>query len=403
MPVSYKGVSAIALSAIAFMAVGCAAGGGISTHPHGGRHGPHPAVTVKPGHITGLVHGGQQPITGATVQMWAAGTTTGYGAGAIAVGSPVTTDSNGNFDLNPGGGGSAPCADGQLNYITATGGSSQGAGGTVNSAAALMLALPALCNKVITGGLSIVINEVTTVASVWALQQFMSINPPKHLRRRPAHGKLGLTPPMSSASPTPLLRSPSSSTSQRACRPTAPSPAPSPGTHCSNADLHHHHRPRRQSHLPRRGHPGGLHQYSQQQPRQHLANLLFALLRRQPPTAAAVFPLPTPSRQPMTSLRPPAASPSINTTGYNGATVPAGTSLNTPGAGARAFPLGCEWALQLCHLLRNSNSAISHPGLHPGFVHRAQLPHRLCHRREVERSRQQRPYLRPGDGRNRRG
>ena len=43
-----------------------------------------------------------------------------------------------------------------------------------------MLALPAPCNKVITGGLSIVINEVTTVASVWALQQFMSINPSKH-------------------------------------------------------------------------------------------------------------------------------------------------------------------------------------------------------------------------------
>ncbi len=172
----YKGVSAIALSAIAFMAIGCAAGGGISPTLTAGATGT-PAVTVKPGHITGLVHGGQQPITGATVQMWAAGTTTGYGAGATAVGSPVTTDSNGNFDLNPGGGGSSACANGQLNYITATGGSSQGAGGAVNSTAALMLALPAPCFKVITGGLSIVINEVTTVASVWALQQFMSITP----------------------------------------------------------------------------------------------------------------------------------------------------------------------------------------------------------------------------------
>ena len=172
----YKGVSAIALSAIAFAAVGCAAGGGISTALTAGA--PASTVTtfpVKPGHITGLVHGGQQPITGATVQMWAAGTTTGYGAGATAVGSPVTTDSNGNFDLNPGGGGSSPCGNGQLNYITATGGSSQGAGGAVNSTAALMLALPAPCFKVTTGGLSIVINEVTTVASVWALQQFMSI------------------------------------------------------------------------------------------------------------------------------------------------------------------------------------------------------------------------------------
>ena len=96
-----KGVSAIALSAIALVAVGCAAGAGISSTLTAGVPVPTGDVPVKPGHITGLVHGGQQPISGATVQMWAAGTTIGYGAGAIAVGSPVTTDSNGSFDLNP--------------------------------------------------------------------------------------------------------------------------------------------------------------------------------------------------------------------------------------------------------------------------------------------------------------
>lgn len=171
------GVSAIALSAIAFAAAGCAAGGNIS--PTATAPLPVPTVTAptaKPGHITGLVHGGQQPISGATIQMWVAGTNAGYGAGALPIGSTFTTDANGNFDLDTAQG-NAPCANGQLVYITATGGSSQGASGAVNTVAALMLALPSPCATVATGGLSVVINEVTTVASVWALQQFMSITP----------------------------------------------------------------------------------------------------------------------------------------------------------------------------------------------------------------------------------
>ena len=46
------------------------------------------ASTVK---ATGMVHGGQAPISGATIQLWSVGTT-GYGLGATAlIAATVTT------------------------------------------------------------------------------------------------------------------------------------------------------------------------------------------------------------------------------------------------------------------------------------------------------------------------
>jgi len=129
------------------------------------------APAVQPGHFAGIAHGGQQPVAGATVALWAAGTTVGYGQGATLV-ATTTTDANGGFNLDTTGT-TSPCTTGQYNYITITGGN-PGAG--TNSASALLLALPQPCNAN-TGGLYVMVNEPTTVASVWALQQFMSITP----------------------------------------------------------------------------------------------------------------------------------------------------------------------------------------------------------------------------------
>ncbi len=134
---------------------------------------PVVAPAARAGQITGVVHGGQSPIVGATVQLWVAGTSSGYGSGATKVGTSAPTDSNGIFNLNIGAGTVSQCTAGQFNYITSTGGD---AGAGNNSYAALMLALPQPCSST-TGGLSVVVNEVTTAASVWALQQFMTINP----------------------------------------------------------------------------------------------------------------------------------------------------------------------------------------------------------------------------------
>jgi hypothetical protein len=125
--------------------------------------------------ISGIVHGGRQPIIGATVKLWAAGNA-GYGSTTTSLQS-TTTDSNGNFSFHTGSGATYSCpsvsssTESQYIYITSSGG--QPTTGVTNSAAALMLAL-GNCSTVLAANPSVVVNEVTTVASMFALQQFFS-------------------------------------------------------------------------------------------------------------------------------------------------------------------------------------------------------------------------------------
>jgi hypothetical protein len=147
------------------------------------------APVAAPAGVTGSVYGGSQPISGATIQLWTVGTT-GYGTGATALipttgsyalgGAPncvasasqtcytsVLTTSTGSFTLA----GDFTCSPTtELVYLTATGGN-PGANGT-NSAISLMAALGP-CNG-ITSSTHVKIDEATTVASVYALAQFMS-------------------------------------------------------------------------------------------------------------------------------------------------------------------------------------------------------------------------------------
>jgi len=115
--------------------------------------------------ISGNVHGGQQAVTGSTVQLWQVGTT-GYATGAAALGSSVLSDANGNFSIT--GKYTCPTAS-TLVYITATGGNP---GSGTNANLALMTALGACGN--LTSSTFIAINEVTTIASAYAIAQFMS-------------------------------------------------------------------------------------------------------------------------------------------------------------------------------------------------------------------------------------
>src|ERR1700738_1552803 len=132
----------------------------------------HPAAGLI---ITGTVHGGQQPVKGATIMLYAVGTT-GYGAAATPLlTTSVVSDSDGNFSLT--GDYSCPTAGTAFGpstpvYLTARGGNPGLSAGTNNSAIFLMAGLGA-CNG-LTPTTQVNINEVSTVAMAWALSPFMS-------------------------------------------------------------------------------------------------------------------------------------------------------------------------------------------------------------------------------------
>jgi len=117
--------------------------------------------------LKGSLHGGQSPICNSTVGL--------YPAGAVGPCATTTTDAQGAFNIDPSDPsntcGSTP-ADKQM-YIVATGGVANnndcGPGGGNNTALAMSTALGRFDS--LPG--FVVINEVTTVASVWALNQFL--------------------------------------------------------------------------------------------------------------------------------------------------------------------------------------------------------------------------------------
>jgi hypothetical protein len=126
--------------------------------------------SATPPSLAGVVHGGQSPIVGATVTLWAAGSPP-VGNTPCQAGQ-TTTDANGKFSFNfvVGVNGLAiPCPeDYQWLYVVATGGN---AGGGVNTAINLMAAVGSIQSY----PPSIVVNELTTVAAVYALNAFSKI------------------------------------------------------------------------------------------------------------------------------------------------------------------------------------------------------------------------------------
>ena len=154
-----------------------------------------PVTTAAP-KATGMVHGGQNPVTGATIQLWTVGTT-GFGSAATPLISTVVTtsdgtgtmDSNanagnennmlpaGSFTLNFNGAYTCPATPPSatstaLVYLTATGGN-PGLGGTVNNSAIVLLAPLGQCG-LLTSTTFVIVNEVTTAATAEALAPFLS-------------------------------------------------------------------------------------------------------------------------------------------------------------------------------------------------------------------------------------
>lgn len=146
---------------------------------------PTTPATTPGSAIQGNVHGGEQPVVGAHIYLFAANPA-GYGSPSIsmlngsqpgiatdATGSYVLTGANGNFNIS----GDYTCTAGQQVYLLALGGNPGLPPGQVNPALALIAAFGA-CPDGQTSFASTIpyvsINEVTTVAAIYSLSGFMT-------------------------------------------------------------------------------------------------------------------------------------------------------------------------------------------------------------------------------------
>jgi streptogramin lyase len=135
---------------------------------------PAGPVSLRGAALHGTVHGGQNPVSGSTIQLYAAGST-GYGsaytyaAGTSLLGNnTVTTDSSGNFDITSDY--TCPTAATEVYLVSSQGNPGLSSGNNANLA--LMAALGPCGN--LSSSTNIIVNELTTVASVWALSPFMT-------------------------------------------------------------------------------------------------------------------------------------------------------------------------------------------------------------------------------------
>jgi hypothetical protein len=129
---------------------------------------PPPVITGFPGvSFTGKAMAGNQAIVGAAIQLYAAGTTGNGSAATSLLTTALTTDANGAFTVPASY--SCPAVASQL-YIVASGGS---VGTSAANAAITLATAVGACNQ-ITASSQFVINEVTTAATAWALNQFLA-------------------------------------------------------------------------------------------------------------------------------------------------------------------------------------------------------------------------------------
>ena len=142
----------VAAVSCALLLSGCA---GVNLTTNTTETGAVPGVALQ-----GRVHGGQNPISGAKVYLYSV-STSGYGGASVSMlKNPVTTNSNGGFSISS----DYTCSTGEQVYIYASGGTS---GYGTNSAAGLLAGLGA-CSG-LSSSTSIMVNEVSTIATAYAL------------------------------------------------------------------------------------------------------------------------------------------------------------------------------------------------------------------------------------------
>ncbi len=117
--------------------------------------------------FSGTVMAGGQPVSGASVQLYAAGNAGNGSVATALLTSAVTTGTGGGFAISSGY--TCPSAQSPV-YLVSKGGVA-GAGPEANPSLWLMTALGP-CGS-IGAGAGVVLNEVTTAAAVWALAPFL--------------------------------------------------------------------------------------------------------------------------------------------------------------------------------------------------------------------------------------
>jgi len=160
---------AFGLSAVLLLLAGCGMGD------------PALPVPVAGLSLHGTVHGGEQPVDGAVMQLYAVGTG-GNGTGATAlITSKVVKSVNGSFTIT----GDYTCPPdingvGVPVYLTATGGNPglSTANGPVNNTALALVSALGSCDTLYANAAttSLDIDEATTAAAAWALSPFANLS-----------------------------------------------------------------------------------------------------------------------------------------------------------------------------------------------------------------------------------
>jgi hypothetical protein len=161
-PILMRGLVVVIASACMILAAGC----GVNSNSISSQSIEDTVTGVR-----GVVHGGQSPIQGATVNLYVTSSSaTGYGQAATLIGTSPT-DVNGVFTISPSAN-TTNCPSGQQAYITAAGGYPSGSSSLANTSTLMMAALGDCAH--VSASTNVIINEVTTVAAAYALSGFMT-------------------------------------------------------------------------------------------------------------------------------------------------------------------------------------------------------------------------------------
>jgi hypothetical protein len=128
--------------------------------------------------ITGRVHGGQQPVSSAAIQLYTVGSTGLASAATPMLTRAVSSESDGSFDISD----AYTCGESSTGdtigsgsdqvYIVATGGN-PGLNPAVDNKALVLMAALGSCSSLPSASY-VEINEVTTAAAAWALAPFIT-------------------------------------------------------------------------------------------------------------------------------------------------------------------------------------------------------------------------------------